>query len=71
MVDPTNLPDPIHGAMIDGVDVLWADAPGPVQASLSFRVGMSDEPLIQPQHSASGLVGLSRRCGADPCSRPA
>ena len=47
MADPTGLPDSIHQATIDGVTVLWAPAPGPVQGALIFRVGVSDEPIIR------------------------
>ncbi len=33
---------------IDGVPVLWQPAPGPLNASLIFRVGRRDETFVRP-----------------------
>ncbi len=32
---------------VDGVPVLWAEAPGPLAASLTFRVGLRDETFVR------------------------
>ncbi|HEV2216865.1 MAG TPA: hypothetical protein VGV88_04735 [Candidatus Dormibacteraeota bacterium] len=43
----------VHQAAIDGVPVLWAEASGPLRATLMFRVGRVDERL-----SWSGITHL-------------
>ena len=43
----------VHQTVIDGVPVLWVDAPGPLRATLMFRVGRVDERL-----SWSGITHL-------------
>ena len=35
----------VNTTAVDGVPVLWAEAPGPLRASLMFRVGHADEKL--------------------------
>jgi zinc protease len=51
---------------IDGIPVLWSPAPGPVTASLSFRVGRADERPAEAgithvvEHLAMGPLGQPR-----------
>ena len=35
----------VNQTTIDGVPVIWAEAPGPIRATLMFRVGRVDERL--------------------------
>ena len=44
----------VRRQVIDGVPVVYADAPGPFQASLTFRVGQADETL--PTRGITHLV---------------
>lgn len=37
------LDEGLHHAAVDGVDVFWADVPGPKRAMLQFRSGVADE----------------------------
>src|SRR5687768_10043424 len=59
-------PASIQVTEIDGVRVLWAQAPPPLRASLVFRVGMADEtlPIAGTTHLIEhlALFGLGRRC---------
>ena len=50
-------PDPVpvlHVDEIDGVRAVWVDAPGPLRAGLSLRVGVADETL--PQRGITHLL---------------
>jgi hypothetical protein len=45
---------PINRTEVDGVRTLWIDEPGPLIATLAFRVGRSDEPT--PQSGITHIV---------------
>ncbi len=47
-------PQEVQRTEVDGVPVFWAAAPGPLRASLTFRVGQADEDLAH--HGLTHLV---------------
>ncbi|HEX2295566.1 MAG TPA: hypothetical protein VHN37_09685 [Actinomycetota bacterium] len=64
------MPPEVQRTNVDGVETLWADAPGPLEATLTFRVGAVDESLytrgittLAARLALQGFDGVTRGLG--------
>lgn len=61
MATTADLMNAIHRDEVDGVPLLWAETPGPLTATLLFRVGVADEQVHQ-----RGLTHLIEHAALEP-----